>query len=343
MDVRPVVTIIMPAYNAERYIRECINSIVNQDFVDWELVIVDDGSTDSTLAICREYAALCNKINVISQSNHGVSTARNVGLSAANGQYVMFVDADDILPAQALTVFHRAVLCCPSVDIVRGEYEAIDSTGKILFSSNKKVFNKRRHYHECDVNRFYRRYIGTDCFLWMIWLRTECIKNKSFVDGRVYMEDAEFLFSVMRELKSCVYVPGIVYRYRKYESAASSVLNERKIKDVLALSSHLVKMAKSDCAGIDADTVSYGINHCWNIVFGYLAGLPSPDRNSLCDRLELKRRVAECVGCVLSPSADMRDYLNGDNSFYEVYLKRRKRKSMLLIPHKIVSFLKSLF
>ena len=81
----PVVSIIIPAYNASRFIRQCIESILNQDFLDWELIIIDDGSTDDTKMICEEYVSINRKIRLISQKNQGVSVARNKGLCISSG------------------------------------------------------------------------------------------------------------------------------------------------------------------------------------------------------------------------------------------------------------------
>lgn len=99
--MNPVLTVIIPVYNAEKWLPRCIDSIVAQSFTDMEIVLIDDGSTDSSLNICRQYAAKDDRIRVISQSNQGVSIARNKGMECANGQYVTFVDADDYIEPDA--------------------------------------------------------------------------------------------------------------------------------------------------------------------------------------------------------------------------------------------------
>lgn len=97
-----LISVIVPAYNAEQYLRECLDSIVAQTFTNWELIFVDDGSTDSTEAIIKEYAHTDCRIKYLFQSNQGVSAARNAGLNAAQGEFVVFVDADDALFPTAL-------------------------------------------------------------------------------------------------------------------------------------------------------------------------------------------------------------------------------------------------
>ena len=90
-------SIIIPAYNAEKYIELCLDSISKQSFNDYELIIINDGSTDHTFNICNRFALNKKQIHLINKENAGVSVARNVGLQQAEGEYVLFVDADDIL------------------------------------------------------------------------------------------------------------------------------------------------------------------------------------------------------------------------------------------------------
>ena len=96
---RPTVSIIVPVYNAAKYLPECLESILRQTFTDIEVLLVNDGSKDNSLAICNKYAAKDARIRVIDIPNGGVSNARNTGLSYATGTYIQFADSDDILCA----------------------------------------------------------------------------------------------------------------------------------------------------------------------------------------------------------------------------------------------------
>ncbi|MCM1292334.1 MAG: glycosyltransferase [Bacteroides sp.] len=96
------ISVIVPVYNAECYLRECVDSILAQTFADFELILVDDGSKDSSTAICDEYAARDPRVRVIHQANAGVSAARNAGLDAARGEWISFVDADDWIEPEML-------------------------------------------------------------------------------------------------------------------------------------------------------------------------------------------------------------------------------------------------
>ena len=93
----PKVSIVIPVYNVEKYLRRCLDSILAQDFADTEVICVNDGSTDTSPSILEEYAARCPNIRVLTQPNRGLGAARNAGLDAADGEYIIFVDSDDFL------------------------------------------------------------------------------------------------------------------------------------------------------------------------------------------------------------------------------------------------------
>lgn len=93
----PLLSVIVPVYNSEVYIKECLTSILNQSIADLEILIIDDGSTDHSFEICKEFGKSDTRVNIISQKNSGPSVARNVGLDSANGKYIGFVDSDDWL------------------------------------------------------------------------------------------------------------------------------------------------------------------------------------------------------------------------------------------------------
>lgn len=98
-----VISIIVPVYNVEKYLRQCLNSILEQDFQAWECILIDDGSTDISGAICDEYSSQDNRFRIIHQKNRGVSAARNAGLESACGDWICFVDSDDRLEKGALS------------------------------------------------------------------------------------------------------------------------------------------------------------------------------------------------------------------------------------------------
>ena len=104
---QPKISIIVPVYNAEKYLRQCMDSILNQSFQDFELLLIDDGSKDDSGIICDEYAKKDKRISVWHQENQGVSVARNVGLEHAQGEWIYFPDSDDIVVENALEIMMK--------------------------------------------------------------------------------------------------------------------------------------------------------------------------------------------------------------------------------------------
>ena len=100
-----MVSIIVPVYNVEEYLRECVDSILNQTYSDVEVILVDDGSTDQSGNICDEYAKMDSRIKVIHKKNGGVSAARNTGIGEASGEYLMFVDSDDAIHPELVEAY----------------------------------------------------------------------------------------------------------------------------------------------------------------------------------------------------------------------------------------------
>ena len=104
-----LLSIIIPVYNVEQFIEECLDSVCTQSFADWEAICVNDGSTDCSLTLLQEFASRDSRIHVISQSNAGLSAARNTGLRAASGEYVLFLDSDDWLTSNAIDVLKESM------------------------------------------------------------------------------------------------------------------------------------------------------------------------------------------------------------------------------------------
>jgi len=123
------VSVIIPAYNAEQFIERSVGSVKGQSFNDWELIIIDDGSTDRTASICDNMATIDNRINVIHTSNRGAYMARLAGLQVARGEWLTFMDADDTLPVDAIATLYAGVLD-DTVDIVIG---GINMNDKCVF------------------------------------------------------------------------------------------------------------------------------------------------------------------------------------------------------------------
>ena len=127
------VSIIVPVYNVERYICRCIDSILNQTFVNYELILVEDGSPDNSAYICDEYAKSDERISVIHKENGGLSSARNAGIDAAKGEYLFFVDGDDVIHPNTLNIFYNCIKKNNS-EIVVSNFERFQDDSEIVFN-----------------------------------------------------------------------------------------------------------------------------------------------------------------------------------------------------------------
>lgn len=127
----PKISIIVPVYNVENYLRRCVDSILNQSFTDFEVILVDDGSTDGCTTICNEYTRIDSRVSVIHKKNGGVSKARNMGISLASGDYLAFVDSDDYIEDDFLEILYSKVL--------EDDYDCVSSGFTIVNSALEKT------------------------------------------------------------------------------------------------------------------------------------------------------------------------------------------------------------
>lgn len=143
------VSVIVPVYNGKKYINKCINSILRQTFKDIEIILVDDGSTDNTLNILKEYEKRFQNVKVISSINLGAGGARNIGLDASHGEYILFVDADDFLREDMIEVLYKNAVS-NDADIVRCgrctyfENIKLDSYNSSYYNEDKKIINPKK-------------------------------------------------------------------------------------------------------------------------------------------------------------------------------------------------------
>ena len=125
------ISIIIPVYNSEEYIARCLDSILNQSFSDFEIICLNDGSSDNSLSILKEYASKDDRVNVYSHSNMGIAKTRNKGIGLAKGKYIMFIDNDDFIDSDYLQTYYDTIEN-EKVDIVLGGYRRITEKNKLL-------------------------------------------------------------------------------------------------------------------------------------------------------------------------------------------------------------------
>lgn len=198
-----LISVIVPVYNSEKYLRRCINSVIEQEYTQWELIIIDDGSDDSSLSIARNYESRDERIKVLHQENSGPGVARNLGIDFAQGDYIVFLDSDDFLESNYLSllskknedvVFIDVNQVDESMKLIKTEYMSsqanlskeqlirVQMTGKIEWGGVRKAV-KRKLLIENNI-KYSKHKIGEEAVY--SFLIVEHAKNYSFIDKPVY-------------------------------------------------------------------------------------------------------------------------------------------------------------
>lgn len=241
-----MVSIILPVFNAERFLSQCLDSILRQTYQDWELIAVDDGSKDGSMEILKSYEKRDNRIHIISKKNEGVSIARNIALKHAHGDYIYFVDSDDIVMSEALMILVKAMESNKTT-FVKSDFLPIDEQGKQVFINKKQVIRRRYDGKVMDSEKFFKKILMKEYFLWTCLLRKDIIEKYHilFIPHCRLMEDAAFVVDYLLYSDRNVYKDACVYGYRKYEGTVSAV-NKDYTEDMMLIKRHLLEFPKSE-------------------------------------------------------------------------------------------------
>ena len=233
-----LVSVIIPVYNTVKFLPSCIESVLNQSITDFELLLIDDGSTDGSGAICDEYAKKDCRVRVFHKENDGVSSARNLGLDNAHGEWLEFVDSDDLLPENAITNLLSHV--DDDVDMVYGGIRKFDENDDDLETIAVKSIEKvsilevlHAYVAPREWNGDWQRYLPNRVYR-MSLVRKFGLRFQTNV---YYKEDGVFLVQYLcRCQNKVVCIPEIVYLYRQNDTSAmgslATIYNERLLTNV---------------------------------------------------------------------------------------------------------------
>lgn len=223
MSSHPQTSIIVPVYNAERFIAQCIGSILRLNCRDWELILVDDGSSDRSAEIYRQWAENDERIRFLSKENGGVSSARNVGLDEAHGEWVTFLDADDTLKPDALETM-TALTGEDDVDVVFAGYEVHDPTKPIKAPALRSAKLSATDLAMQLFRPTDYPYLG---YPWAKLFRRKVItdNNLSFDEKIFYNEDRLFNFAFLSCCRGGAYTTAPVYDYVVHGGNAMAKIN----------------------------------------------------------------------------------------------------------------------
>lgn len=214
VDAGLKVSIIIPAYNVEKYIKNCIESILAQSFTNFEAIIVDDGSSDNTLDISQELSLSDSRVKVVHQDNKGLPGARNTGLKIANGDFVMFVDSDDWLEKNCLE---------KTVSVLKKEH------ADIVFFDHIREYNRgHEDHHAYSKNKVYQREKENEVFLydmrtitaWGKLYSRDIIGADLFDETLQTAEDVEFNYRIYGKVNKAVFLTDCLLHYRIQDTSA---------------------------------------------------------------------------------------------------------------------------
>lgn len=218
-----LVSIIIPVYNAELYLRECLISVIKQSYRNLEILLIDDGSTDSSGTICDEYAAIDKRVKVTHKSNGGVSSARNSGIEIASGDYIYFADADDILFPETISILCDLI---STNDIAMCMMQKFDTIAEIqpFYTNDYTIMEMDEILQDVLIQKKSAGYLFNKMF------RSSIIKQKELhFNTKVHnCEDELFILEYLNEDTKAAFCNSIVYAYRNTPgSALNSGINKK--------------------------------------------------------------------------------------------------------------------
>ena len=229
----PLISIIIPVYNVEGFLRQCLDSIIQQQYNDYEAILIDDGSIDSSPFICNEYAERYPQLRVIHKENGGVSSARNVGLDVAKGEWIWFVDSDDWISSDSLLTLAQTVLS-NNTDIVIFGIEYQDVHGTILYRDERIA----------KIGKIEEVIASYDYAPPSLIMKRDIIESYQirFSYGIRMFEDLEFQYKVLMLSKYATIIPNNLYYVLRHEGSAVS--NSKSIQnaaeDIPVVLEHIV-------------------------------------------------------------------------------------------------------
>ncbi len=285
-QLRPFVSVLVPVYNVEKYLRQCLDSLVGQTLRNIEIVCVNDGSTDSSPEILREYARRDARIVVVDKPNGGLPSARNAGLGAARGEYVGFVDADDYVDATMFARLYAEAKRCKADIVVCGAH-AFPGVAphwiRAALSPLRIVYTKRSIDALFDGR-------GARPFLWRDLVRRDLIEadrirlDESIVVG----EDQAFQFKIFPRAKRISFLPDKLYYYRWCR--LGSIMNGAQVKDCKRRVQEHIKLVQHIAQswnemGVMQGNVARFLDWAIDFLYSDVLRLSASDRAPLCRKL----------------------------------------------------------
>lgn len=206
-----LLSIVIPVYNKEKYLKKCMNSVLNQTYQNFEVILVDDGSSDDSVQMCDRYAESDARVRVIHKPNGGVSTARNRGIEEARGQYITFLDSDDYIEPNMVELFVKAIEENDLPDLVFIREKSVNMEGKTIHINGEEPTGE---IIVGDRKQAAQHIIGMQLnSMWGKSYRKDLVGQMRLVEGKKHGEDLLFNLQYLCKVKTMALVDEIVYSY----------------------------------------------------------------------------------------------------------------------------------
>lgn len=243
-----MVSIIVPVYNASEFITKCIESVINQAYKDFELIIINDGSTDNSLEICQSFAIQDKRIKIVNKENSGVSTSRNIGIKESSGEWIMFLDADDWLENNCLSICVQKINETEAELLCFNHYTNTElSEWKMIPITDGLITNKNNGLKSLSLSMMYPHFyfiknniqVGSIRAVWGKFFKSDIIKqNNILFDQNIKIaEDAIFCLDYISQINKAVLINNYLLHYRVHNA---SIMN-RYQKDIVAINEEILK------------------------------------------------------------------------------------------------------
>ena len=224
-----LISIIVPVYNVEQYLEKCVDSIINQKYKNLEIILVDDGATDSSSKLCDELAKIDNRIKVYHKENGGLSDARNYGVERATGDYIGFVDSDDYIDAEMYEKLYEA--------IKKENVDVAECNLKIIYPNRVELFTEQNYYNVCTKQEYLEEYLkiekifGSAC---VRLIKSNIAKKLKFPVGKLY-EDTYYAYDLIEKVDRYVIMNNPYYNYLMRENSITNTKFNPRIFDLIEI------------------------------------------------------------------------------------------------------------
>ena len=237
----PKVSVVIPVYNVENHICKCLDSILNQTFNDYEIILVDDGSKDKSAELCDEYGKMNAFIHVVHQDNQGVSAARNSGINAAKGEYITFIDSDDYVDNKFFEVVSDS-----NYDLIVCGYRSVNELGDVISENTYEIID----VDGGDLGEMIYRVASVDLYdCWARFYKRKIINDYSvrFDEAVSYGEDSKFFVDYLIHINSLKCDKYVGYNYVRFNSRShlSSILRTSMFDELVEIREYALDIISS--------------------------------------------------------------------------------------------------